>query len=224
MANDKLPEDIIKQIEHEASKANEHLKEGNDYQAGYSRGIEDGYEQGATAWAQWKVRHDELHSELHETKQQADNLRIAYDELARKTQLMAEALEEIAESDCDYENINFKQRHSLECRACKAKELLQQFKEGGKEIKPVKEIEYMPIHPDDARKFDCPTQFPMHLLSDGRAQSNHGQTLKRLKERGGLSVREILAIVGNKGWNYYGGLQWPEAIKMLNDILTNPTK
>jgi flagellar biosynthesis/type III secretory pathway protein FliH len=56
----KLPEHIVRQIEHEASKATEHLKEGNDYQAGYSKGIEDGYEQGATAWAPWKVKYDEL--------------------------------------------------------------------------------------------------------------------------------------------------------------------
>lgn len=82
-------------------------------------------------------------------------------------------------------------------------------------------IEYMPIHPDDARKFDCPTQFPMHLLDEGQAQRNHSQTLKRLKERGGLSVREILAIVGKKNWNYYGSLLWEDAIKMLNEIITN---
>lgn len=92
---------------------------------------------------------------------------------------------------------------------------------GCKEKEPPKQIEYMPIHPDDAQKFDCPTQFPMHLLDEGQAQRNHSQTLKRLKERGGLSVREILAIVGKKNWSYYGNLQWDEALKMLNDIITN---
>lgn len=92
----------------------------------------------------------------------------------------------------------------------------------GKEPQPV---EYMPIHPEDAKKSDCPKQFPMHLLDEGQAQRNHSQSLKRLKERGGLSVREILAIVGKKPWSYYGNLPWDEAIKTLNDIiLTNPQK
>lgn len=46
---------------------------------------------------------------------------------------MADALNEIAESNCDYEDVNFKKLHSTECRACKARELLQQFKDGGKD-------------------------------------------------------------------------------------------
>jgi hypothetical protein len=82
-----------------------------------------------------------------------------------------------------------------------------------------KEIEYMPVHPEDARKPDCPKQFPMHLLNEAKAQSNHSQSLKRLKERGGLSVAEILAIVGNKPWNYYGCLKWEDKLKMLNELL-----
>lgn len=89
--------------------------------------------------------------------------------------------------------------------------------EGDKE--GAKPIEYMPVHPEDARKPGCPKQFPMHLLNEGRAQLNHGQTLKRLKERGGLGVTEILAIVGDKPWGYYGALKWEEALKMLNAIL-----
>lgn len=100
---------------------------------------------------------------------------------------------------------------------------IEQWK--GKEVEPVKEIEYMPIHPDDAKKFDCPTQFPMHLLDEAQAQRNHGQSLKRLKERGGLNVREILAIVSKQPWGYYAELPWNKAIKMLNDIvITNPQK
>lgn len=30
-------------------------------------------------------------------------------------------LEQIAESNCDYEDVNFKKLHSTECRACNAK-------------------------------------------------------------------------------------------------------
>jgi endogenous inhibitor of DNA gyrase (YacG/DUF329 family) len=97
--------------------------------------------------------------------------------------------------------------------------------ECGKEVEIVKEIEYMPIQPVDAKKFDCPKRFPMHLLNEDQAQRNHSQSLKRLKERGGLSVHEILAVAGKKPYSYYGGLPWNEALKMLNEIvLTNPTK
>lgn len=80
-------------------------------------------------------------------------------------------------------------------------------------------IEYMPVHPEDARKPGCPAQFPMHLLNADQAFSNHGQTLQRLKERGGLGVAEILAVVNRKSWSYYGKLKWEEALKMLNEIL-----
>jgi hypothetical protein len=61
----------------------------------------------------------------------------------------------------------------------------------------------------------------MHLLDEGQDQRNHSQSLNRLKERGGLSVREILAIVGKKNWSYYGNLEWNEAIKMLNEIIVS---
>lgn len=149
MTNDKLPEDIQRQIEHEASKANEHLKEGNDYQCGYSKGIEYGYEQGATAWAPWKVRFDELNIENEKLNESCNklfkqnclfnneivDLKNERQQLMEQAQCMADALEEMAESNCDYESTNYaKALHSPECRACKAKELLQQFKDGGKEV------------------------------------------------------------------------------------------
>jgi 8-oxo-dGTP diphosphatase len=89
---------------------------------------------------------------------------------------------------------------------------------GEKEVAP-KQIEYMPIHPEDARKPYCPRQIPMSLLNEERAQRNHGQTLQRLKERGGLGVLEILSIIQDKSWSNYKGVKWEEALKMLNDIL-----
>jgi len=84
---------------------------------------------------------------------------------------------------------------------------------------PAKPIEYMPIHPEDARKPYCPRQFPMHLLSIEQALSNHGQTLQRLKERGGLSVIEMLAVANKKPWSFYSKLKWEDALKMLNDLI-----
>lgn len=51
-----------------------------------------------------------------------------------RAQGLADFLNEIAEESCDYESTNFaKALHSPECRACKAKEVLQQWK-GEKEV------------------------------------------------------------------------------------------
>jgi hypothetical protein len=38
------------------------------------------------------------------------------------------------------------------------------------------------------------------LLDERRAQINHGQSLKRLAERGGLGVSEASAVIGNRQW------------------------
>jgi hypothetical protein len=201
----KLPEEIINEIK---AKATAEYGDIHGFAA---------YTKGATEWAQWKVKYDEERKERVHLDKENDILKVAYQQLKERSEKMEVALKDIAESSCDYESDNWgKPRHSAECRACKAKEALR--KEGRE---PVKQIEYMPIHPDDAQKFDCPTQFPMHLLDEGQAQRNHSQTLKRLKERGGLSVREILAIVGKKNWSYYAKLPWSEAIKMLNEIVIN---
>lgn len=54
----------------------------------YALGRYDGYIAGATA------ENERAQGELHETKQQADNLRNAYVELGRKAQVLADALEE----------------------------------------------------------------------------------------------------------------------------------
>lgn len=46
------------------------------------------------------------------------------------------------------------------------------------------------------------TYVPWSLLEPHRAQAlkNHGQTLERLAERGGLSVCEIAAVVQDRAW------------------------
>lgn len=60
-----------------------------------------------------------------------------------------------------------------------------------------KQGEMMPVHPGDTGKYgnNCPKEIPMAMLDETRAKRNHGQTLKRLKERGGLSVGEMLDII-----------------------------
>ncbi len=40
-----------------------------------------------------------------------------------------------------------------------------------------------------------------------RARINHGQTLGRLKQRGGLSVSEVVAILEDRPWRRMGEIQ-----------------
>lgn len=41
---------------------------------------------------------------------------------------------------------------------------------------------------------------PMAMLNDAQAMRNHGQSLNRLAERGGLASSEALAIMDGRGW------------------------
>ena len=48
----------------------------------------------------------------------------------------------------------------------------------------------------DLKKWpDMPTEIPWDMLNEDMAQKNHGQTLKRLNERGGLGVTECLSNI-----------------------------
>lgn len=84
--------------------------------------------------------------------------------------------------------------------------------------------EYMPVHPCDIKQPNCPEKVPISLLNESRAISNHGQSLQRLRERGGLSVKEMLCIIHDKRWSYYENLKMPFAIAALNKILDEQTK
>lgn len=45
----------------------------------------------------------------------------------------------------------------------------------------------------DLKKWpDMPTEIPWDMLNELMAERNHGQTLKRLNERGGLGITECL--------------------------------
>lgn len=44
------------------------------------------------------------------------------------------------------------------------------------------------------------SSMPMAMLNDAQAMKNHGQSLKRLAERGGLSSSEALAIMDGRRW------------------------
>lgn len=53
----------------------------------------------------------------------------------------------------------------------------------------------------------------MTLLNEQHAQRNHGQSLQRLAERGGLSPDEALAIVERRAWKLGTGAA--DAVKCL---------
>lgn len=47
----------------------------------------------------------------------------------------------------------------------------------------------------------CPKSIPWGILNEEFAQHNHGQTLSRLAERGGLSPCEALAVIERRSWH-----------------------
>lgn len=62
------------------------------------------------------------------------------------------------------------------------------------------------VHPESQREAQraglaCPAVVPWSLLAphEAQAQHNHGQTLERLNERGGLGVEEMVAIINGRG-------------------------
>lgn len=60
--------------------------------------------------------------------------------VAERAQKLVEALEEIAASNCDYESTPIAGKlHKPDCRACKAKEVLQQWKAGKGKDEPKEE-------------------------------------------------------------------------------------
>lgn len=47
-----------------------------------------------------------------------------------------------------------------------------------------------------------PLAIPVRLLSAPQAMENHGQTLERLAERGGLSLDEAAALAEGRRWRH----------------------
>lgn len=65
----------------------------------------------------------------------------------------------------------------------------------------------MPILTAETRKVGAKKEifswFPTKADRD-QARENHSQTLERLRERGGVSWCELLAIVSNRPWQNFG--------------------
>lgn len=230
---DKLPEETTDEIKADSiAYMHSEIKgvTGDDDFSSYH--LQYAYIAGATAWAPWKVAYDELKTlfDKHLTKEQ--ELLKAAEASVKVSQRMADALEKIKtlceKGGAKHVAINDAKGMAIYHSLHLAHQALQQFKDGGKEVVPVKEIEYMPILSAELRELknipDVPMRVPMHLLNEHQAGSNHGQTLARLKERGGLSVKEAISLITLKNWGYYRSVPMKEAVAMLNELITNPTK
>lgn len=68
---------------------------------------------------------------------------------------------------------------------------------------------------------DCPKEFPNELLSSEYANHIHGQTLKRLDERGGLSPAEIVGNVNKLEWNFIVEMTKEDAIRRIKKYIEN---
>lgn len=72
------------------------------------------------------------------------------------------------------------------------------------------------LNSDDLKKFpNCPKSFPMELFNEDQALKIHGQSLKRLNERGGLHPKEMLCNLLKVDYKELASLELGLAIKIL---------
>lgn len=62
---------------------------------------------------------------------------------------------------------------------------------------------YFRVMPPEANYLHCPNSIPWGLIEPHReqAKANHGQSLERLNERGGLSPVELYYVLQDKNWS-----------------------
>ncbi|KKL76346.1 hypothetical protein LCGC14_2045840 [marine sediment metagenome] len=63
---------------------------------------------------------------------------------------------------------------------------------------------------------NCPDFIPMICLDANQAIKNHDQTLDRLRQRGGVSPSEALALIQHRAWH---PMLHQEAVDRLNDAV-----
>jgi len=78
--------------------------------------------------------------------------------------------------------------------------------------------EYM----QELRDLGCPRAAPWSLVAPhGRqAWENHGQSLERLAQRGGLSPRELVAVLRGVAWHEVSALPLADAVREINSAAT----
>lgn len=76
----------------------------------------------------------------------------------------------------------------------------------------------MQVHSESRRQFannNCPTSVDNSLLNEEMAKMNHGQTLERLNERGGMGIREMVANIKHERIGHDDTLIDLEELKVL---------
>lgn len=217
--NTKLPATFQKELDDLIMKHTLELPNNNDHQAGYEKGMENGIEIGATEYAtklyEAQQENERPRSDFYETKLESCNLRTAYDNIARQYQQLKARCEKM-EAALDKISNNAPNPKLIAALA---------LEEESNTPAPREEIEYMPILTAELSELkkvpNVPVCVPMNLLNEQQAYSNHGQSLQRLKEHGGLSVRESLSLITRQHWRYYSYLDNVKAVIMLNEFITN---
>jgi len=72
----------------------------------------------------------------------------------------------------------------------------------------VRPLAWMPV-------LGYPLAIPITLLDERQAMENHGQTLERLAERGGLGLAEAAAVAERRRWR---NMTADEALAALKDV------
>lgn len=75
--------------------------------------------------------------------------------------------------------------------------------------------------PKELERLGCPREVPLELVAPHEEQAcrNHGQSLKRLAERGGLGPKELLAVLHDREWPWVRGIGLASTVRALNAIL-----
>lgn len=131
--NDKLPEEIQTQVCNASAQYLKKLIADKRDPCCYA--VTD-YIAGATAWAPWKVRYDELLESFMKLFKSNSELTSEYERLHKQAQRMADALEELVElkrmSDEEPLSLDYLKRKVLAWEA--ARKALRQFKDGKKGV------------------------------------------------------------------------------------------
>lgn len=129
MSNDKLPKEIHTHIVTDA--ANEYpLTDGNDMETGKRIG----YIAGATAWAEWKVKYDELLESFTKLFKSNSELTSEYERLHKQAQRMADDVSRVRDIIKGLTAAETHRFPTLQYLDNELEKTLQQFKDGGKEV------------------------------------------------------------------------------------------
>lgn len=141
MTNDKLPEETKDGIINEASDQADKIDVKNDYQNGVKYGYETGYIAGATAWAAWKVKHDEVKADFERVQKSAihyanrkDEVEKERDQYKDQAQRMADDVSRVRDIIKGLTAAETHRFPTLQYLDNELEKTLQQFKDGGKEV------------------------------------------------------------------------------------------